>query len=215
MEVTLISYTQYGDELAGQAAAICTRSEHPDKARAHAMLSGHDSILEHVVFTFRVEEISRVTLAQLTRHRLASYDVESQRYTDINKQSVIIPDSISQNDILNQEYLHLVQMSRDFYAKAVMLGVPKEDARYASLEGVCTRLIMTMNARELRHFFSLRCCNRAQWEIRHLADAMLAICKKVAPAIFEDAGPGCVRNQCPEFRPCGHDRVHDWDGDGN
>lgn len=215
MKVELLRVTPFGDDLAGQAAATCTRSDHPDKARAHALMSGHESILEHIVFTFRIEEISRVTLAQLTRHRLASFEVESQRYTDTNQCSVIMPPSIAENDILNNEYLHLVERSRAFYEKAVFMGIPKEDARFANLEGTCTRLILTMNARELRHFFSLRCCNRAQWEIRELADRMLKICKQECPAAFEDAGPGCVRHHCPELRPCGHERTHDWDGENH
>lgn len=213
MNVTLLRVTPFGDDLAGMAAAICTRSDHPDKARAHALASGHQSILEHIVFTFQIEGISRVALAQLTRHRLASYDVESQRYTDTNQQSVIMPPSIAQNDILRSEYYQLTEMTRTFYAKAVFMGVPKEDARYVNMEGTCTRLILTMNARELRHFFSLRCCNRAQWEIRELADRMMVICKQECPAAFEDAGPGCVRHNCPEARPCGHERTHDWDGE--
>lgn len=211
MNVQLLRATLSGDDLAGEAAAVCTRSDKPDRARAHALMSGHQSILEHIVFTFRIEEISRVTLAQLTRHRLASYDVESQRYTDTNQQSIIIPPSIAQNDILHDEYFQIIKQTRAFYEKAVFMGIPKEDARYACMEGTCTRLILTMNARELRHFFSLRCCNRAQWEIRELADRMLAICKQECPAIFEDAGPGCIRHNCPEFRPCGHERTHDWD----
>ena len=212
MNVTLLRVTPFGDDLAGEAAAICTRSDNPDRARGHALMSGHQSILEHIVFTFKIEEISRVTLAQLTRHRLASYDVESQRYTNTNQQSIIMPPSIAQNDILHDEYLQIIKQTQAFYEKAVFMGIPKEDARYACIEGTCTRLILTMNARELWHFFSLRCCNRAQWEIRELADRMLAICKQECPAIFEDAGPGCVRHNCPEFRPCGNERTHDWDG---
>ncbi len=216
MNVTLLRVTPFGDDLAGEAAAICTRSDNPDRARGHALMSGHQSILEHIVFTFKIEEISRVTLAQLTRHRLASYEVESQRYTDNGQCSVIVPKSISDDPVLYQEYLQLVQRTRDFYDKAVnIMGIPKEDARYASLQGTATRLILTMNARELRHFFSLRCCNRAQWEIREMADKMLDICKQECPAAFEDAGPGCVRHQCPEFRPCGHERTHDWDGESH
>lgn len=207
MNVTLLRVTPFGDDLAGEAAAICTRSGQPDRARDHAIRSGHESILEHIVFTFRVEGVSRVLLAQLTRHRMASFEVESQRYTDIADQPVIIPPSIANNGELQNDYLKLVQQSRAFYEKAVENGIPKEDARYAAPEGTCTRLILTMNARELRHFFSLRCCNRAQWEIRQLADRMLEICKEECPATFQDAGPGCVRGMCPEVKPCGKPRA--------
>lgn len=214
MQVKLLRVTPFGDDLAGIAAAVCTRSENPNKARDHALESGHESILEHVVFTFEISEVSRVTLAQFTRHRIASFDVESQRCTDNAKCSIVVPDSISNDPELYDEFLQIVQKTRDFYDKAVAKGVPREDARYAALEGTCTKLVTTMNARELRHFFSLRCCNRAQWEIRQLADKMLAICKEECPAIFRDAGPGCVRGRCPEKgHPCGHPRTHDWDDD--
>jgi thymidylate synthase (FAD) len=91
-------------------------------------------------------------------------------------------------------------------------GIPTEDARYVTPQAVVTNLLVTMNARELRHFFRLRCCNRAQWEIRGVADAMLAICKKVVPELFYGAGPGCVSCGCMEACPCGHRRnEHDWD----
>jgi thymidylate synthase (FAD) len=92
------------------------------------------------------------------------------------------------------------------YNHARKLGVPHEDCRYYTLQGGYTTFVMTMNARELRHFISLRCCNRAQWEIRALADEMLRLCKEVAPILFEDAGPGCIRGKCPEKRPCGNPR---------
>ena len=207
MNVSLLRVTPFGDDLAGEAAAICTRSGQPDRAMNHAIRSGHESILEHIVFTFRVDGVSRVLLSQLTRHRLASFDVESQRYTDLTDQPVIVPPSIQENDELLDEYMKLVSNARMFYEKAVKIGIPKEDARYAAPEGTCTRLLLTMNARELRHFFSLRCCNRAQWEIRQLADRMLEICMEECPAAFADAGPGCVRGRCPEVKPCGKPRT--------
>jgi thymidylate synthase (FAD) len=93
----------------------------------------------------------------------------------------------------------------------VRCGVEPEDARYAIPQGVQCRLMVTMNVRELRHFFGLRCCNRAQWEIRELADLMLGLCKTKAPVLFADAGPGCVRGRCPEGKPCGRPRTKDWE----
>ena len=93
------------------------------------------------------------------------------------------------------------------YMDLIEAGVPAEDARYITPQAVATDLVMTMNARELLHFFSLRTCNRAQWEIRNLADSMLKICKEIAPYIFNNAGPGCVTGKCPESRPCGHPRT--------
>ena len=99
----------------------------------------------------------------------------------------------------------------DLNKKLLDAGVPAEDARYVTPQAVPTKLIMTMNARELLHFFSIRTCNRAQWEIREMADEMLRICRKVAPEIFGKAGPGCVTGRCPEKRPCGAPRkIDEW-----
>ena len=98
------------------------------------------------------------------------------------------------------------------YQQMVDAGIPCEDARYITPQAVPTELIMTMNARELLHFFSLRTCNRAQREIRILADEMLSMCRKLAPEIFRNAGPGCVTGTCPEKKPCGHPRERaEWD----
>lgn len=125
------------------------------------MKSGHESISEHAVFTFHVDGVSRVVLAQITRHRLASFSVESQRYCGA-RTTQIIPQSVY--DVgLDGEYKAFLRHARTFYERMVQCGVPREDARYASPEGTTTGFVMTMNVRELRHFFSLRCCNRAQW----------------------------------------------------
>ncbi len=100
----------------------------------------------------------------------------------------------------------------NLYQRMIEEGIPAEDARFVTPQAVPTTLILTMNVRELRHFFSLRCCNRAQWEIRNLADEMLRLCKQEAPMLFENAGPGCVSGTCPEKRPCGKPRqAEDWD----
>ena len=163
------------------------------------------------MFTFRIEGISRVTLAQLTRHRLASFSVQSQRYVKMNDWKAVIPDTITKSKFL-QEADEQIRHSMDLYRRMVEAGIPAEDARYVTPQAITTNLVMTMNARELRHFFSLRCCNRAQWEIRHLADEMLRLCRKEAPILFETAGPGCVTGNCPESRPCGQPRnKSDWE----
>ena len=203
MNVTLIRYTPEPDKLCGEAAAICTGyTGDPLKALRGALESGHESVAEHAGFTFRVEDVSRSLLAQLTRHRLASYSVQSQRYCGANL-DVVIPDSMACPELVDD----IVKVRRavgKLYDKAISLGKPAEDARYLTLQGGATSLIVTMNARELRHFFSLRCCNRAQWEIRELARRMMAECSVVAPALFENAGPGCLRGPCPEGkRSCG------------
>lgn len=132
--------------------------------------------------------------------------VESQRYCDMGEMPMVIPPSILQSPEMISEFGAAMDAVKAFYKKAIKAGIPKEDARYATPQAAVTNLVLTMNARELRHFFSLRCCNRAQWEIRALADEMLRLCKEKCPVIFSDAGPGCVRGNCPEEKPCGNPR---------
>lgn len=205
MKVKILEATSFADELCGIAAAVCTDSEHPERALKHAVESGHTSVLEHAVFTFQVEGLSRAALAQLTRHRLASFDVQSQRYVKIENPDLVMPATVMQSG-LGAEALDCMMSSMEIYQKLLDAGVPAEDARYVTPQAVPTKLVMTMNARELLHFFSLRTCNRAQWEIREMADKMLKICMKLAPEIFQYAGPGCVTGHCPEKKPCGQPR---------
>lgn len=207
MNVKLTRYTISAEEAPAEAAAICTNAKDPQKALFHALKSGHESVMEHSCFTFLVEGVSRVTLAQATRHRLASFSVQSQRYCGADM-DMVIPKSMERDDLI-ADIVGLRKACAELYKKAVGLGVPAEDARYFTLQGGKTRFMMTMNARELRHFFSLRMCNRAQWEIRQMADAMWKEVMKIAPSLFENAGPGCVRGGCPESRPCGKPRKND------
>lgn len=202
MKVQLIRHTDFADELAGMAAALCYNGKNIRRSLEVAMEGHHESVMEHATFTFLVEGVSRVLLAQLTRHRLASFSVQSQRYVKYDKGVgyVIPPKIVDLGDEAVQEYaLQMETMQRWYREWCQKLGPnSQEDARFV-LPGACeTTLMMTMNARELRHFFSLRCCNRAQWEIRQLANEMLRLCQNVAPALFDDAGPGCVRGACPE-----------------
>jgi thymidylate synthase (FAD) len=207
MNVELIRYTPDPAELVGEAAAICTNAKHRDKARRGALASGHTSVLEHASFTFRIDGVSRALLAQLTRHRIASYSVESQRYVDMGEMPCVIPQTIAERPEVLEEYKQVLAHIKAFYRYAVDQGIPAEDARYASPQAACTQLIVTMNARELQHFFSMRCCNRAQWEIREMADQMLMLCQNAAPELFSKAGPGCVRGKCPEGKmSCGRPR---------
>lgn len=203
MYVMILSNTPDPDRVCGQAAAICTGyTGDPVQALRGALKSGHESVAEHATFTFCIEGVSRVLLAQLTRHRLASYSVQSQRYCGADME-VIVPDSMDMPELIDDIVEAKMAVER-LYRKAVSLYVPEEDARYFTFQGGVTRMIVTMNARELRHFFSLRCCTRAQWEIRELANEMLRQCKEVAPVLFADAGPGCVRGNCPEGpKSCG------------
>ena len=219
MKVELISHTDNAAHLCGEAAAICTNSDKPESALCHALDSGHTSILEHAVFTFRIEGLSRAALAQLTRHRLASFDVQSQRYVRLpdvddvyTDESLVFPQSIAESSFL-AEARGIMGYVTNLYQRMIDEGIPKEDARYITPQAVPTSLIMTMNARELLHFFSLRTCNRAQWEIRNLADQMLKLCKQTEPRLFCNAGPSCVTGSCPEKKPCGHPRKpQEWNG---
>lgn len=204
LHVDLIHHTECPELVAGSAAALCYNGKNPKKSLEVAMEGQHESVLEHATFTFRIEGVSRCLLAQLTRHRLASYSVQSQRYVshEDGMDYVIPPKIIDLGDDAINEYVSQMETMHRWYKEWVhKLGGGKdalEDARFV-LPGACgTKLIMTMNARELRHFFSLRCCTRAQWEIRCLAQEMLKLCKMVAPVMFADAGPGCVRGACPE-----------------
>lgn len=207
MHVDLVSWPAVDSvTLCGGAAAICAGGSDPQKSLSVAMKSGHDSVLEHACFTFRVEGVSRALLAQLTRHRIASYSVKSQRYCDMNEMPVVVPPTISANPDMMVQYAEIVEDIKDFYRKAINAGIPREDARYITPQAAQTELIISMNARELRHFFALRCCNKAQWEIRCLADSMLLLVKAKAPVLFGNAGPGCMRGKCPEAKPCGHPR---------
>lgn len=206
MKVTLKRWTADPDLICGEAAALCYNGKNPLKSLQVAMNGGHESVLEHVSFTFLIEDVSRVLLAQMTRHRLASYSVQSQRYCGADPMDVVIPQTIIDKRFAGS-IKALLRHADDVYKAMVMEGVPEEDARYFTFQAGKTRKMVTMNARELRHFFSLRCCERAQWEIRQLADEMLRQCKEVAPALFADAGPGCVRGKCPEgAKSCGKPR---------
>lgn len=214
MKIKLVSYpTMDPAKLCGMSAAICYDSNNYANALKHSAGAGHTSVLEHASFTFEIEGISRVTLAQLTRHRIASFSVQSQRYVKLDDPEYIIPASILELESpVADEAINYIQDSALIYKKLIDAGIPAEDARYVFPQAVPTKLMMTMNARELLHFFSLRTCNRAQWEIRAMADEMLKICRKVSPEIFGKAGPGCVSGKCTEGRPCGKPRdTKEWD----
>ena len=188
------------------AARMCYGAKDGTKALLKAIDSGHDSLLEHEKFTFHVEDVSRVLLVQLTRHRIASFSVRSQRYCGATL-DYVIPRTIYEDDELMADLYHALNVTEAFYAKATSKGVPAEDARYFTFQAGITELVLTMNFRELRHFLSLRCCRRAQWEIRELADEILMQAREVLPEFFNDAGPGCVRGACPEGeKSCGKPR---------
>ena len=167
---------------------------------------GHHSVLEHVNFTFGIEGVSRALSHQLVRHRVGvAFSQQSQRYVKLvpeGELSYIEPKTLAGRAELQAKFQAHMAASKDFYGELLSAGIPAEDARYVLPNAVETRLIMTMNARELLHFFTMRCCTRAQWEIRHMADQMLVQAYAVAPVIFGNAGPSCVNGPCSEGKMC-------------
>ena len=178
-------------------------SEEVEKLIKRLLTNGHLSPFEHASITFAVEGISRACSHQLVRHRLASYSQQSQRYVKMNKEpDWVIPPSISPGspdyDVYHK-YRHGLWCAWNAYREMVRDGCPPEDARYLLPNATPTNIVMTMNFRELLHFFEERCCKRAQWEIRNLANEMLSLSKSLAPTIFADAGARCstCQQDCP------------------
>jgi len=165
--------------------------------------SGHLSPFEHVSFTFAIEGLSRVASHQLVRHRLASYSQQSQRYVGMSGQVCIIPPEVAKNIDALAVFRKQAENAWSCYEELIEMGIPKEDARFILPHGAETRLVMTMNARELHHFFALRLCRRAQWEIRELARQMLLLVREEAYEIFDTAGPSCITEGiCNEANSC-------------
>lgn len=216
MKVTLLACTQDADAICAAAGNSCysERSSadiietiNPEKVLSRIVGMGHHSVIEHAVFTFSVEGVSRALTHQLVRHRMASFSQQSQRYVSMDRASFVTPHSVEGNEEASEVFDETMDTIWDAYRRLEELGIPAEDARYLLPNGCTTNITITMNARELLHFFSLRCCNRAQWEIREMADKMLELCLEKSPIIFKDAGPPCVRGPCPEGKlTCGKPR---------
>ncbi|MBA4417804.1 MAG: thymidylate synthase (FAD) [Syntrophus sp. (in: bacteria)] len=225
LKVILISHTPDPERTISAAARLCYSPADVDEVVSFAekgdqrlflerLLSvGHLSPIEHASFTFAIEGISRACSHQLVRHRLASYSQQSQRYVGEEEGfSYIIPPAIKEDPELKAQFERLMEETGNSYrylverlrAKGHTVESAREDARFALPNGAETKIMVTMNARELLHFFSVRLCNRAQWEIREMSLSMLSLVKAVAPAIFRNAGPPCLKGRCPEgSRTCG------------
>lgn len=218
----LIRYTNEPESTIALAAKLCYSSDEmedlvmntqkADNAKFIKMLLsiGHFSPFEHASFTFSIEGVSRALLAQITRHRIASFSVRSQRYVSEVDFNYIIPPSIEKlGKAASDKYISQIEQTLCWYKEwQELLGgkgeSANEDARFILPNACETKMIVTMNARELMHFFSLRCCNRAQWEIREIAWQMLEACLTVAPNIFAQCGPKCINDSCPEGKKsCG------------
>lgn len=211
MKVELISYSNLGEKVCGIASKTCVSENIPDtndnvmKSLRSAISSRHEAVLEHWSATFAVSGVSRALTHQLVRHRVASYSQQSQRYVDMDGFDYVVPESILNRPDSLEQFKWGIKAIQKVYKTLLAYGIDMEDARYILPNACTTNIIVTMNARELRHFFALRCCERAQWEIRELANQMLELVKEVAPTIFENAGPSCVQaGYCPEGkRSCG------------
>lgn len=234
MKVELLAYTPNADKLVAAAAKLCYAKSDidtlmdkltPDKVESFLeMLEtlGHESPVEHASFTFGIEGVSRALLAQITRHRIASFSVQSQRYVDKSGFEFITPPEIADVPEALEEFNRAMAEDAEHYArlKAILIKARKEkmiadgmseeaatkaaekaaneDARFVLPNACDTRMIVTMNVRSLRNFFRQRCCRRAQWEIRAVAIEMLRLCREVAPILFANAGPACLGGKCPE-----------------
>ncbi len=240
INVQLLAYTPEPEKTIACAAKLCYSPAEIDTIKDGLtdektasfidMLStiGHESPIEHASFTFGIEGVSRSLLAQITRHRMASFSVQSQRYVAENAFEFVLPPEIEAIPEAKEEYLRAMKEDQEHYDKLTELLKEKhyadflaqglsekqakskaekkaiEDARFVLPNACTTKMVCTMNARSLKNFFSTRCCNRAQWEIRELATLMLKEVRKVAPHIFANMGPSCLCGPCPEGKmSCG------------
>ena len=183
MYVELVQATPNPIKLITDCASICYGKEeakYPDKLFKHLFENGHHSTFEHAVFTFKIEDISRTCLAQLTRHRHASFSVRSQRYCDESEQGYVIPNEILQSDVA-EDYHDFIQEIYAFYEEMKAKGIKKEDARFILPNAASVDLYMTLNLREMIHIYNLRTHSSAQWEINDLVTQMADRIMEVEP----------------------------------
>ena len=240
MNVKLIAYTPMPEQLISAAAKTCysaatvdTLLDGLDEEKTQSYLTmltdiGHESPIEHASFTFAIEGVSRSLLAQITRHRMASFSVQSQRYVREHAFEFVIPHEIEAVPEAKETFLQAMEADQRAYETLTGLLLERhtqaflaagcsekearrkaekkaiEDARYVLPNACATKMVMTANARSLYNFFRLRCCNRAQWEIRELAEEMYRQVYAVAPVLFRKAGPSCTCGACSEGKmSCG------------
>ena len=240
MKVTLLAHTPDPELTVASAARLCYSPSTIDEVREKLtpektaqfvdMLSeiGHESPIEHASFTFGIEGVSRALLAQITRHRIASFSVQSQRYVKEEQFEYVLPPEIEKDKEAKKIYIQAMEKAQEEYdrlaemltarhkADMIAAGMDEktasrnaekkaiEDARFVLPNACTTKMVVTMNARSLLNFFSHRCCNRAQWEIQEVAIEMYKLCREVAPNLFSHAGPPCIRGKCTEGKmSCG------------
>ncbi|WHH60704.1 FAD-dependent thymidylate synthase [Petroclostridium sp. X23] len=240
LKVRLLQYTPEPEKLIASAAKLCYSSsniedimdglteEKVDNFLNMLVDIGHESPIEHVSFTFGIEGVSRSLLAQITRHRIASFSVKSQRYVREGQFEYIVPVEIEAIPEAKEKFIQAMEQDQQNYnaladilmkkhyetfisegkteKQARLMAEKKaiEDARYVLPNACETKMVVTMNARSLLNFFHHRCCERAQWEIRELAVQMLKLVREAAPTLFKHAGPKCLAGSCPEGKmSCG------------
>ncbi|MFQ6106392.1 MAG: FAD-dependent thymidylate synthase [Thermoplasmata archaeon] len=189
IRVDLVRYTPEPVEAAGRAAGICWDKEEKEDYGSFVkriVRKGHESVIEHVSFTFRIEGVSRALTHQLVRHRIASYSQRSQRYVDEGEFGYVTPPRIERNEEAKKLFVKFMEDSDGLYHKLREMGIPKQDARFVLPNACESKIIVTMNARSLRNFFRLRLARDAQWEIRRLATEMFDLVYEAAPELFED-----------------------------
>lgn len=208
MKIEIIAFTPNPELLIEDAARICYDSFEKKAPGSHIRIidhlirSGHESVLEHSSVTFKVAGVSRALTHQLVRHRLASYSQRSQRYVKETEPQYVTPPSIEnyaetfQVETLSQgklnvnfaycEFKKAIDQCWETYNKLLKLGIKGEDARFVLPNACQSEIIITMNFRELRHFFKLRTSKHAQWEIRNMAKEMHTLIMTIAPNVFAD-----------------------------
>ncbi len=217
--VSLLSHTPDPQRVIGAAARLCyapvgaaelaekLSDDEIERLLKLILRSGHLSVCEHASFTFAIEGISRACSHQLVRHRLASYSQQSQRYVKLKKPLIITPPAVAAEPELAARFEAATEAAYADYQGMLADGMEAEDARYLLPQAVETKIVVTMNARELLHFFTLRTCERAQWEIRAMAERMVVLVLPLAPIIFGKTGPACIRGRCSEGKfYCGKPR---------
>ena len=217
MDVVLLNHTPDPERAIAAAARLCyapvgaaelvegMSDEAVAKVLKTIITSGHLSALEHASYTFAIDGVSRALTHQLVRHRVASYNQQSQRYVRYDAEPEFVePPAIAADAAAHEVFVSATRAAFGAYKSLLDAGVPAEDARYVLPNAMETKIVVTMNIRELLHFFELRCCKRAQWEIRALAVRMLELAEPTAPYIFMDAGASCRRGPCREGKmTCG------------
>lgn len=189
MKVELLAITHCPEELLERAGRVCYRSQShgdPGKFLKARIREGHESIIEHASATFEISGVSRVLTHQLIRHRLASYSQESQRYVDMSDPEWVVPIEVLADQAAVAVWDRFTQAAKHAYKELRALGIRKEDARYVLPNATATRIVVTMNFRELRHLFKVRIMQSAQWEIREVCMAMLDLVYQQAPNVFTD-----------------------------